>query len=165
MVQSHNARHNAKGKRATALRKARTQAAGGLRSGREELSAARRSIYETGTYAPEPTPEVRRGPLTPAEIEKIRELKAAGFSHLEVALGLGVSAETISRICVKHNIPSVNKAKGGWAVKREKDARQQDPKPSRRADLLAAHDAGLCDDSCRLGRHNYRSFPGDQQRL
>lgn len=156
MAELHNARHNANGKRAAVIKKAPGRVARGIRSTRAELSAQRGHIYEQGAHAPQATSKGHRGPLTRAEIMKIKELKAAGYTHLKVAEEMGISTQAVSHACVQFQIPSANKARGGWAAKKERDVVRPHSGPAGRADLLAAHDAGVCGGDCRLGRHGIR---------
>jgi len=87
-----------------------------MRGTRQELSAARRHIYDeiaTGAdWTPDPLPP-RRSVARDCLAGHVRDLKAAGFTHLEVALALHIADSSVTALCREYAIASVYVARGG----------------------------------------------------
>jgi hypothetical protein len=148
-MRDRDAKHARMGRRRQAI------TAQGMRTNRQMLSRDRGHIYLEGTYA-EPDAPVRRSSLTQEEISQIRQLRAEGKALLEIANILNRSAASVRAACQRYDIPSPNKARGGWPVKRERENDQVHLSHAGKRDLLADHDAGTCGRDCRLGRHGIR---------
>lgn len=87
-----------------------------VRANREELSATRRAdVYTNTAHGEEQPPRGMppRGADRDALVEQIRALKAAGATHLAVAVELDLHTWDVSKICREHGIPSARKAQGG----------------------------------------------------
>lgn len=132
-------------KRERDKRRGQQQAASLIHDNREALSVNRRAMYEQGTFAPERPNRNGPQPLTATEVAAIKEQIRAGRTPEHVAHDLGVHLPSVIRVLKVLKLEA-----------EERDVDQVHPESARRADLLAAHDAGVCGGDCRLGRHGFR---------
>jgi len=116
MAEPHNWRP-AKARHREPARRNQTRAAQGVRSGRDELSAARGAqLYSAPAYGTEEPPNRLPRKGTPERDQlaaDIAERRARGESLLTVSVELNLSENSVRTICTEYAIPSPRPQKGG----------------------------------------------------